>query len=786
MRARGKSPAWCAPRGFRGLARLLAVLLVAGAVAATAPPASAAPIPGNRTFAWGANVTGQLGDGTDVDRPLPVPTLLPPGTTVTALAGGTGFSLALDSAGQVWSWGANDQGQLGIEVTGAPVFTPQQVHLPVGTTISAISTNASASFALALTSDGRVFAWGNNVSGQTGTGTTGAPRPTPVQAVVPAPVRAIGTGGDHGMAVDDTGQVWTWGNDVLGQLGNGTTGGVFPLPAVVTALAGTGITEVAGGANFSLALTSAGGVRAWGANGEGELGIGTFGGIYNTPQTTIGLTAPVTRIAAGAFHSLAITTAGNALAWGYNADGELGDNSTTDRSTPVAVLVPPGTTVTAISGGAFHSLALTSAHRVLAWGDNSSGELGNGSSGFGEFSAVPLFSQLPGGVSIGGIAAGAFDSFAFTRTTTTLAASSTSPPAGTPVTLTATVDCGQTAPTGQVQFFEGVTVVGTGTLSGTPGTTSITLPSPALGPHTFTAVYDGNGDGSCPTSESNPVTVTVMPASSTTSLAATPPNPAFGQPVTLTATVFCALGPTGQVRFLEGSTLLGTANLTGTGPTRTASLTLPGLAPGPHTFTAQYPGDTNCAASTGSTPVVPVSCARTISTTITGNVLVTTPTCVTATGRIIGSVVISGAGSLAMQGGQILGTLAANGGTGLLLCGSSVSGSLSVTGTTGVIVIGDAGDDGTPACSGNTISGSVTISGTTGFLEVGGNRIAGSVTLIGNTTTILVPPENAPATELEANDIVGSLVCSGNTPPPVNDGLPNRVHGARAGQCAGL
>ncbi|MFD2419918.1 hypothetical protein [Amycolatopsis pigmentata] len=135
---------------------------------------------------------------------------------------------------------------------------------------------------------------------------------------------------------------------------------------------------------------------------------------------------------------------------------------------------------------------------------------------------------------------------------------------------------------------------------------------------------------------------------------------------------------------------------------------------------------------------------------------------------------------------ETFGAVVANGGTGLLMCGSGVFGPVTVTGMTGVIVIGDAGDDGAPGCSGTTIAGPVSITGTIGFVEVSGNRIAGGLTVFGNTTTTLVPPENAPATELETNDIGGNLVCGGNTPPPGNDGRPNRVRGVRAGQCAGL
>lgn len=139
-----------------------------------------------------------------------------------------------------------------------------------------------------------------------------------------------------------------------------------------------------------------------------------------------------------------------------------------------------------------------------------------------------------------------------------------------------------------------------------------------------------------------------------------------------------------------------------------------------------------------------------------------------------------------MEGASIAGPLTVTGGTGLRVCSSNVGGPVSVFGVTGVVVIGDAGDDGRPACAPNTVAGSVTLTGNRGFVEVGGNTILGSAIVNSNTTTLNVAPENAVATEIEANRIAGSLLCAGNVPPPVNDGRPNTVIGVRNGQCAGL
>src|SRR5450759_2988613 len=172
------------------------------------------------------------------------------------------------------------------------------------------------------------------------------------------------------------GWAFAWGSNNFGQLGNGTA--INSRTAVgVNLPAGTTVTAVSGGVFHSLALTSTGHVLAWGDNTYGELGNGT-----NTSSSTpVAVSLPsgttVTAIAGAPNFTLALTSTGQVLAWGSNISGELGNGTTIYSSTPVAVSLPSGTTVTAIAGGNIHSLALTSTGRALAWGDNSSGQLGN-------------------------------------------------------------------------------------------------------------------------------------------------------------------------------------------------------------------------------------------------------------------------------------------------------------------------------------------------------------------------------------------------------------------------
>jgi alpha-tubulin suppressor-like RCC1 family protein len=198
-------------------------------------------------WAWGLNNKSQLGDGTTTNSSTPVqsaPAIL---TGITAVAAGNEHSLALKSDGTVWGWGSNSNGQLGNGATAGSQTTPVQVSGL--TNVTAIA--AGVNFSLALKSDGSVWAWGYNGSGQLGDGTT-TDRLTPVYVNMVAQV-AIAAGFDHSVAMTSTGTVWTWGNNSNGQLGNGST-----TNSSVPVLAGPGILAgalaITAGNKFSVAL----------------------------------------------------------------------------------------------------------------------------------------------------------------------------------------------------------------------------------------------------------------------------------------------------------------------------------------------------------------------------------------------------------------------------------------------------------------------------------------------------------------------------------------------------
>jgi alpha-tubulin suppressor-like RCC1 family protein len=318
-----------------------------------------------QVLAWGYNAQGQLGNATTTNSNAPVAVSLPSGTTVTAIASGGSHGLALTSSGQVLAWGQNTYGQLGNGTT-TNSSTPVAVSLPSGTTVTAIAGGYGHS--LALTSTGQVLAWGYNQLGQLGNGTTSTtgcycvPTPGPVSLPSGTTVTAIAAGRAHSLAVTSTGQVLAWGWNAYGQLGNGTTTN-SSTPVAVSLPSGTTVTAVAGGYGHSLALTSTGQVLAWGYNLQGQLGNGTTSttGCYCVPTpgpVSMPSGTTVTAIAAGDSHSLAAISWGQVFAWGYNFSGQLGNGTTTNSSTPVQVSLPSGTTVTAVTAGSGFSLAI--------------------------------------------------------------------------------------------------------------------------------------------------------------------------------------------------------------------------------------------------------------------------------------------------------------------------------------------------------------------------------------------------------------------------------------------
>ncbi|WP_158617609.1 MopE-related protein [Corallococcus sp. CA049B] len=323
-------------------------------------------------WAWGQNVTGQLGTGGTSSTPQSQPGRVNGLPSIKAVATGIGHSLALDVSGNVWAWGQNASGQAGLGTAGGTVLIPTKVAAL--SNVQAIAANGN--FSLALGADGRLWAWGQNASGQVGTGSASAAVATPVVVQGLPTVRAIAAGVNHSLALDVYGKVWGWGLNSSAQVGNGATSAAVLTPVQV---AGLPLAKaVAAGAGHSLIVDEQfGNVWAWGQNTFGQVGTGSTSTTpVVTPVPVNGVFA-VTRLVAGHNSSLAIIGNGLAVAWGHNASGQLGNGGTVNSASPAGVTGISD--ATALAAGAQHTLALRPGCPVWTWGNNGQGQLGTGS-----------------------------------------------------------------------------------------------------------------------------------------------------------------------------------------------------------------------------------------------------------------------------------------------------------------------------------------------------------------------------------------------------------------------
>jgi alpha-tubulin suppressor-like RCC1 family protein len=308
----------------------------------------------------------------------------------------------------LYAWGANSYGQLG---NNDPNHGTLLLPIQVATIANVVGVSAGGTHTLVFKSDGTVWTCGNNGFGQLGNGTTLISLlPVQVQTIVPvgsnpaflSNATAVAAGGNHSLALQSSGTVWTWGNNTYGQLGDTTNNARLTAVQVQDPATGaplTQVTKIAAGGSHSLAIAGLVANRpafAWGYNGFGQLGQQSNPGFGNLSTSTNRLSAVqvtkadgtillnVTDIAAGGSHSLFIVsdsvTAATLWVCGYNFLGQLGDGTTTDRNRGVVQVDLSGVPGVPfqVAAGLDHSLLLMKDGSVWAWGDNFSGQLGNG------------------------------------------------------------------------------------------------------------------------------------------------------------------------------------------------------------------------------------------------------------------------------------------------------------------------------------------------------------------------------------------------------------------------
>jgi len=390
------------------LSLLLATLMVA-LVSSTAPAGAA--VPSGKAFAWGTNGEGQLGNnatGTNGSTPGQVPYL----KGVRSVSAGCAHALALKTDGTVYAWGRNFNGQLGNGTT-------NRADVPIKVKISGVrAIAAGCTHSLALRNDGTVWAWGYNYFGQLGNGESGdgTDKMLPVRvANLDASVKGLAAGRNFSLALMLDGTVRSWGENSHGQLGLGYYGPTASerTPVAIPDFSGVRAIASDGEGKHSLALLNDGTVKSWGLNDQGQLGQGSNIGQVSARPFAVRDLKNVRAIATGEVHSMAVLESGRVKSWGNNVYGQLGNGANGDGTgadTPVDVVGV--SEVRSVAGGRYNSLAVLESGKVRSWGNNYSGELGNGTSGPGTESDVPV--AVKNLASVKGVAAG--NGFALTVT----------------------------------------------------------------------------------------------------------------------------------------------------------------------------------------------------------------------------------------------------------------------------------------------------------------------------------------------------------------------------------
>jgi alpha-tubulin suppressor-like RCC1 family protein len=331
-----------------------------------------------RVWAWGDDLEGQIGDaGPWTSRTTPVEVAVISGAVL--VTGGGNSAYALQRNGTVWAWGDDSAGELADARR-----TARNVPRPVPNLNEVSSVGAGAFAVYVIRRDGTAWSWGDNSFGELGTGSKAVGSAVPRELARLRGVREIVAGSADGYALLDNGTVWAFGDNSLGQLGDGACGGAVSgrppaclassAPEQVPGLAG--VIAIAAGGDSGYALRRDGSVWAWGDDEFGELGNGVVRLDEDSPVKVKGL-GHVVAIAAGSCSGYALLRNGRVWAWGRGDFGQLGDGATLQRNLPVEV--KGLTDVVQVVGGGDMAYALERDGALWAWGANAYGQLGNDS-----------------------------------------------------------------------------------------------------------------------------------------------------------------------------------------------------------------------------------------------------------------------------------------------------------------------------------------------------------------------------------------------------------------------
>ncbi len=341
------------------------------------------------TYIWGDNTWGQMGNGTPA-TPISVPVAVGGTATWKSIAVGGSHTLAVKSDGTLWAWGLNQNGQLGDGLSGANSQgnvrfqnTPKQIG--TSTSWAVVAAGETHSMAMDSAPSPALYAWGRNANGQLGLGTTidsFAPgTATKVAGTTGTFWLSIAAGARHSMVLRSDRKILTWGDDTRGQLGDWIASAQPTLAPTIVRI-NLPASAIAAGAYHSLAILNDGSLWSWGDNTYGQLGYSSFDVVlqsdplFSAVAIKVGVDSDWSAVAGGGTHTLAIKQDQTLWAWGGNAYGQLGNNTTVDAPAPVQI--GSANRWIAVAAGKYHSMAIDTNNKLWTWGRNAEGQLGTG------------------------------------------------------------------------------------------------------------------------------------------------------------------------------------------------------------------------------------------------------------------------------------------------------------------------------------------------------------------------------------------------------------------------
>lgn len=341
-----------------------------------------------QVWCWGANDSGQLGDGQTRDRDQPVKALLPAGVAAEKIAAGLDHTCAAGGGGHVWCWGGNGDGQLGGSKDSSA--TPVAVMTSSGTRLAdVVDIAAGHKLTCAVDSEKRVWCWGDNDHDAAGAQNSDSVRvPTQIKGIPNEGALGAAVGNDFACAWTSSGSVYCWGKDDHGELGSNASGDT---PTAIAVPGVSGVVDMSAADAHACAVTGGGAVKCWGDGGDGQFGTGSSSSA--TPVTVPKLSRAA-HIATGAGHSCASTKSGGLWCWGTNTAGEVGAGQVGSSHPVPPTQIKTGAFVTAVSAGDLHTCVVTGGGGLACFGSNRSGQIGTGD---------PLNRTSPAKVDLGGI-----------------------------------------------------------------------------------------------------------------------------------------------------------------------------------------------------------------------------------------------------------------------------------------------------------------------------------------------------------------------------------------------